>query len=99
MPRWRKPTREETSLRRHAIAEKARNGTLRLPEGIREMRHAIGMTQPEFAKLFKLTTRQIAEMEVGKANPTIMTLDRIGRAFGFQVGFVKKPDDPVPSFD
>lgn len=88
MPRWRKPTKEEIRDRRAAVAAKARAGELRLPHAVAEMRHALGLSQPEFAKLFKLTTRQVAEIERGAANPTSETLQKIGRAFGFQIGFV-----------
>ncbi|OAF09188.1 transcriptional regulator [Bradyrhizobium centrolobii] len=88
MARWRKPTKEEIRDRRTAIAAKARAGALRLPQGVAEMRRALGLTQLEFAKLFKLTPRQIADLERGAANPTAETLNRIGRVFGFQVGFV-----------
>lgn len=88
MPRWRKPTKEEIRNRRAAVSAKARAGELRLPQAVAEMRHALGLSQPEFAKLFKLTTRQVAEIERGMANPTSETLQKIGRAFGFQIGFV-----------
>jgi len=88
MSRWRKPTKEEIRDRRAAVAAKARSGQLRLPDAVAEMRHALGLTQPEFAKLFRLTTRQVADIERGVANPTSETLQKIGRAFGFQVGFV-----------
>ncbi|MGV7215770.1 helix-turn-helix domain-containing protein [Bradyrhizobium sp. UFLA05-112] len=67
------------------------------------MRHALGLSQPEFAKLFKLTTRQVAEIERGVANPTSETLQKIGRAFGFQIGFVpitsSRTEGAVPSSD
>ncbi|MDA9489024.1 putative transcriptional regulator [Bradyrhizobium sp. USDA 3311] len=95
MPRWRKPTKEEIRNRRAAISAKARAGELRLPDAVAEMRYALGLSQPEFAKLFKLTTRQIAEIERGVANPTSQTLQKIGRAFGFQIGFV--PITPIAS--
>ena len=88
MSRWRKPTKEEIRDRRAAVAAKARSGQLRLPDAVAEMRHALELTQPEFAKLFRLTTRQVADIERGVANPTSETLQKIGRAFGFQVGFV-----------
>lgn len=94
MSRWRKPTREEIRERRAAIAAKARSGELRLPHAVAEMRHALGLTQPEFAKMFKLTVRQVADIERGEANPTSETLQKIGRAFGFQIGFV--PTQSVP---
>ncbi|MCK1716470.1 helix-turn-helix transcriptional regulator [Bradyrhizobium sp. 141] len=88
MSRWRKPTRDEIRERRAAVAAKARSGELRLPHAVAEMRHALGLTQPEFAKMFMLTIRQVADIERGQANPTSQTLQKIGRAFGFQIGFV-----------
>lgn len=88
MARWRKPTKEEIRDRRAAVAAKARAGALRLPEAVAEMRQALGLTQVEFAKLFKLTPRQVADLERGAANPTAQTLDKIGRVFGFQIGYV-----------
>lgn len=48
------------------------------------------MTQEEFASSLGLTRRQVAEIEAGTANPTMETLERIGRLFGFGVGFVPR---------
>lgn len=53
------------------------------------------MTQTEFASLIGITLRQVREMESGKGNPTLETLNKIGRLFGFSVGFV--PHDTAPS--
>lgn len=100
MSRWRKPTKDEILERRAAVAAKARSGALRLPHAVAEMRHALGLSQPEFAKLFKLTTRQVADIERGEANPTAETLQKIGRAFGFQIGFVPiSVPAPQPIFE
>lgn len=99
MPKWRKPTREEIHARRSVIAAKAKAGTLRLPEAVAEMRHALGLTQAEFAKYFKLTTRQVADIERGVANPTAETLGKIGRAFGFQIGFVPVAPSTPPELE
>jgi transcriptional regulator with XRE-family HTH domain len=52
------------------------------------MSRAMGLTQEEFAALLKMTWRQIAELEGGRANPTLDTLERIGRLFGLTTGFV-----------
>jgi len=42
-----------------------------------------------------LQKRQIAEIEAGKGNPTLPTLQKIGRLFGFEVGFIpRNPDLP-----
>jgi putative transcriptional regulator len=99
MPRIRRPSREEIRERRAAIAARARAGQLRLPEAIRDIRHALGLSQEEFAKLFKLTLRQVKEMESGQANPTAETLNRVGKAFGFKLGFVplRAPELPPRS--
>jgi putative transcriptional regulator len=90
MARWKKPTKDEVRELRQILAERARHGDLRLPGAVVEIRKSFGMTQEEFAKILGLTRRQIAEIEAGTANPTLETLEKIGRLFGFAVGFVPK---------
>lgn len=90
MARWRKPTKEEILENRRTLAERARTGDLRLPEAVVEIRRGLGLTQNEFAKTLSLTRRQVAEIEAGTANPTLETLGKIGRLFGFTVGFIPK---------
>lgn len=90
MARWKKPTKEEILQNRRTLAERARTGELRLPEAVADIRKGFGLTQEEFAKTLALTRRQVAEIEAGTANPTLETLEKIGRLFGFRVGFVAK---------
>ena len=90
MARWKKPTKEEILENRRTLAERARTGDLRLPEAVVEIRKGLGLTQHEFAKTLSLTRRQVAEIEAASANPTLETLAKIGRLFGFAVGFVPK---------
>ncbi|MEL4377897.1 helix-turn-helix transcriptional regulator [Brucella cytisi] len=90
MARWKKPTTEEILENRRALAELARTGDLRLPDAEAEIRKGFGMTQEEFAKTLSLTRRHVAEIETGVANPTLGTLEKIGRLFGFGIGFVPK---------
>ncbi len=45
------------------------------------MRKSMGMTQADFAKRFRLTVRQLSEIETGAANPTVATLSRLGKLF------------------
>ena len=97
MPRIRRLSRDEIRERRAAIAARARAGQLRLPEAIHDIRRALGLSQEEFAKLFKLTLRQVRELESGQANPTAETLNRVGKAFGFKLGFVPlRAPEPLP---
>ena len=93
MPALKKLSRDEIRRRREELHQKVEAGKLRLPEGIRQMRHALGMTQVEFAKNFGLTRVQLVNLENGKANPTMETLTKVGRPFGFSVGFVLTPRD------
>ena len=90
MPRFRRPSKDEIRTRRHALAARARAGKLILPSAIKEIRYALGLSQEEFAKLFRLTLRQVKELEQGRANPTAATLNRVAKVFGFSLGFVPR---------
>ena len=98
MPRKRPLTREEKLERREGIAQQAASGTLRLPDAVRDIRNALGLTQAEFGEKFGLTRMQVIALEKGKANPTQETLERIGKPFGFVVGFVPRPHTPSDKF-
>lgn len=43
---------------------------------------ATGIIRAAFARTFKLTPRQVANLEAGRANLTLATLARLGRPFG-----------------
>ncbi|MCY1668297.1 helix-turn-helix transcriptional regulator [Rhizobium sp. SL86] len=92
MARWKKPSKDEILENRRALAERARCGDLRLPGGVAELRKGIGMNQEQFATILGLTRRQIADIERGYGNPTYATLEKIGRLFGFSLGFIPKAE-------
>ena len=96
MPRKRPLTREEKLERREDITQRAATGLLRLPDAIRDIRNSLGLTQAEFGTRFGLTRIQVIALEKGTANPTQETLERIGKPFGFVLGFVPRPR-PVSS--
>lgn len=91
MPRRRMLTRVEKLDRRLAIAAKAKSGELRLPDAIKELRNALGLTQAEFGERFGLTRLQVISIEKGIANSTRETLEKIGKPFGFVLGYVPRP--------
>lgn len=74
---------------RQTFYKRIGEGKMTVPEGLRQMRAMLGMTQAQFGARFKLTTRQVSELENGRANPTAETLNRLGKPFGLQVGFIK----------
>ncbi|MCK8785776.1 helix-turn-helix transcriptional regulator [Roseomonas sp. NAR14] len=78
---------------RHQLHDAVVAGGLPWSEAVRRMRSALGMTQEQFARAFRITKRQVAELEAGTANPTVATLGRLGRPFGFRVGFIHPGDE------
>lgn len=96
MPRNRKMTREEISDARRHIRERVEFADLRLPEGARDIRMSVGLSQEKFAQITGLTKRQVAEIETGKGNPTVSSLMKIGKLFGFELGFVPKEGNRPP---
>jgi|GEM_PF-4932861 len=90
MPRVKRLSQEEQMEARRAIQEKARQGRLVWPEALAEMRLALGFTQAEFAKTFRLTPRQVSDYEIGKTSPTVETVNRLSKAFGLCVGIVPR---------
>ena len=82
--------RAQRHAARQAVAEAAGRAELRLPEAVRALRQALGLNQEEFGRLFKLTRRQVSELENGTGDPKLSTLNRVGRVFGMTVGFVPR---------
>ncbi len=88
MPRVKRPGADERAALRLRLHDEVAAGGLPWSQTIRRMRQALGMTQEHFARAVKLTRRQVIALEAGTANPTIETLEKIGRPFGYQVGFI-----------
>lgn len=67
------------------------NGELTFGQAIRKMRKIAGMSQKVYAKrIIGISPRVLAEIERDVANPTVDTLNKIGRPFGYSVAFVHK---------
>ena len=64
-------------------------GELTLQASLKQMRALSRLTQPEFAAQRGVSVKVIREIERGIANPTVNTLNQIGRIFGLEVGFVR----------
>ena len=88
-----KISRDEMRTRREILCENLRYGRISCGDAVREMRLILGLTQAQYAKMAKMRTSQLSLIERDKANPTIKTLQALGKPFGFAVGFVV-PDFP-----
>ena len=64
-----------------------------LPDTVRRMRKAVGLTQTEYAKLVRVAPRVLIDLERGVGNPTLKSLEKIAAPFGLRVGLVRKKGD------
>jgi len=94
MARVKKLPDEQRRALRNTLHDAVSQGGYPWDQSVRQMRQALGLTQAQFAKAFKLTKRQVASFEAGAANPTVETLARIGRPFGFVVGYIRRTPEP-----
>lgn len=79
---------EMTEMKNELYSDLAR-GTIDIREATRKMRKIIGMTQAEYAKkVAKISPRILSDFERGTGNPTIETLEKIGKPFGLKVSFL-----------
>jgi transcriptional regulator with XRE-family HTH domain len=58
---------------------------------IKTMRLATRRSQPEYAKLCNVAPRVLADVEAGKRNVRVETLEKLLRPFGYRIGVVS-PD-------
>lgn len=58
---------------------------IRLGEKIRKLRKDISMTQEKLAELTSIDPKSIIQIESGKRNPTVKTLNKIARALSVKL--------------
>ena len=75
---------------RDAFEQDIAANQLTIPLAIKAMRRLSRLTQPEFAKHRGLSVATLKELESGRGNPTVATLNQIASIFGLEVGFVRK---------
>ena len=86
----RKLTNEEVTQAKQQLMDDIESGVLSLGQAVRRMRLITGKSQKDFAnKIIGISPRVLAEIERGVANPTVDTLNKIGRPFGYIAGFVR----------
>jgi putative transcriptional regulator len=85
----RKLTNEEVTQAKQQLMDDIESGELSLGQAVRRMRLITGKSQKNFAQtIIGISPRVLAEIERGVANPTVETLNKIGRPFGYKVSFV-----------
>lgn len=89
-----KRSHQDTAALKRELIEAIENHELSLGEAVRRMRKISGMSQKAYAEhIVGIAPRILAEVERNEGNPTVETLNKIGRPFGYTVGFVPKTRD------
>lgn len=87
--RRKKLSEEELNIQRENLKQQLRAGELSIADAVRGMRQLTGLTQKEYAeKVLRIYPRVLMDIEGGRGNPTLETLEKIAKPWGFQVGFV-----------
>jgi len=89
-----RPDPAEARLRLDALYADVASGGIDIATAVRRMRHISGLTQPEFARHRGISVQALRQIESGRGNPTVRTLDAIARVFGLQTGFVPRRPGP-----
>lgn len=87
MGRRRKIPREILSAERERFHDQLMNGELSLAQASRRMRELVDLDQDEYARLVGVAPRTLIDLEGGKGNPTLKTLQKIGKPFGLKLVF------------
>ncbi|MDZ5631971.1 helix-turn-helix transcriptional regulator [Janthinobacterium sp. GMG1] len=81
--------KEQLRQRRAVLYDAIARGEVTLQHAVKEMRAISRLTQAQFAEHRGVSLKTIKEIESGKGNPTIQSLNRIGQFFGLEVAFVR----------
>jgi transcriptional regulator with XRE-family HTH domain len=97
MPHQNRPAREKQETLRRTFYERFDQGNMIISEAVKAMREVTGLTQAEFAAHRGVSRRVIQDIERGTGNPTVDSLNSIGKLFALKVGFVRirRPDPEV----
>lgn len=63
---------------------------------VRRLRQSRGFTQEQLAEAGDVTQQLISDLERGRGNPTVLTLDRLAGPLGVQVADLVSAASPEP---
>jgi XRE family transcriptional regulator, regulator of sulfur utilization len=81
-------SRDEVESLRKELVGLVPRASAGIPQLMRTMRLITRKSQIEYAKLCEVAPRVLADIEAGKGSPTVETLEKLLRPFGYRVGIV-----------
>jgi DNA-binding XRE family transcriptional regulator len=82
--------REQESALRDAFDRDIRDQMLSIAEAVKAMRRLSRLTQPEFARHRGISLDTLKQIEAGRSDPKVSTLNKIAEIFGLELKFVEK---------
>jgi DNA-binding XRE family transcriptional regulator len=82
-------SREDIENLRQALAAGVPQAGESFAEVLRRMRFITRLSQAEYAQLCKVSLTTLCKTEAGTADPSVSTLNKLLKPFGFEVGVVR----------
>lgn len=86
-------SRDEVETLRKELFTLVPQASADIPQLLRTMRLITRKSQIEYAKLCEVAPRVLADIEAGKGSPTVETLEKLLRPFGYRIGIVAPVED------
>lgn len=80
---------EQLALRRQAIEDVLAHPEWSLRESLRHLKRSMRLTSEEMAKLAGVSTKTIQDLEQGRSEGTVQTMNRVLGVLGLRLGVVK----------
>lgn len=81
-------SRDEVETLRKELMSCVPQASSDIPQLMRTMRLITRKSQIEYAKWCTVAPRVLADIEAGKGSPTVETLEKLLRPFGYRIGIV-----------
>ncbi|KWH52792.1 helix-turn-helix domain-containing protein [Burkholderia semiarida] len=81
---------EQLALRRQAIEDVLAHPEWSLRESVRHLKKTMRLTSAEMAKLAGVSTKTIQDIEQGRSDGTVQTMNRIFGMLGLKLGVVRQ---------
>ena len=85
----KKPSEDEVRRLKAELYDGIESGQIDIAEATKSMRNILGMSGREYAeRIAKVSFKTLQAIEKRRGNPTLKTLEALGKPFGLKVGFV-----------
>jgi XRE family transcriptional regulator, regulator of sulfur utilization len=85
-------SRDEIESLRKELVTLVPRASADIPRLLRTMRLIARKSQVEYARMCDVAPRVLTDIEAGRGSPTVETLEKLLKPFGYRVGIVLPPD-------